>query len=101
MHGRSTADTARSPQGPSMPNVRGSRFGVDDDVLHVRLAVADVVLQAAGEIVRGRQRHVGGYRHGDEHDQAAVGVQKPQVSRRVSGVVAYEASDALTLEFVG
>ncbi len=62
-------------------------LGVDDDVLHVRLALADVVLEPAGELVRVGQRHLGRHGDGDEDDEAAGGVQEPQLARRLAGAL--------------
>ena len=78
-----------------------SGLGVDDHVLHVRLAGADLVLQAAGQLVRVGQRHAG--RDGDRHedDQPTVGVQQPQLPRRLAGAGARELADAPALRLVG
>src|SRR5262249_3595023 len=60
----------------------GGGLRVDDDVLHVRLRLADVVLQPAGQLVRLGQAHAGRDGDGHEHDEAADGVQQPQFERR-------------------
>jgi hypothetical protein len=74
---------------------------VDDDVLHVRLAVADVVFEAAGELVCVRECHVRGHGHGHEYDQAAGGVQQPQFPRWLTRAVEHELGDALALRLIG
>ena len=43
-------------------------------VLHVRAPLADVVLQPAGQLVGGGQRHVGRDGNGDEDDEAAESI---------------------------
>ena len=44
---------------------------MNDDVLHVWLAFADVVLESTGEVVGSRQAHIRGYGNAHEHDQPA------------------------------
>ena len=63
----------------------GSGLGVDDDVLHVRLALSDVVLQSTRELVGLRERHIRRHADADEHDQAAVRVEQAQCARRLTG----------------
>jgi hypothetical protein len=74
---------------------------VDDDVLHVRLAAADVVFEAAGELVRVPERHVRGHGHGHEHDQAAGGVQQPKFPRWLTGAPEHQLRDAGALRLIG
>src|SRR4051812_6212347 len=62
------------------------------------LAVADVFLEPAGDLVRVGQRHVGGQSDGDEYDEPAGGVQQPQLARRLSGAVDDKLPYALALQ---
>jgi hypothetical protein len=60
---------------------------VDDDVLHMRLAVADIVFQAAGQLVRVVQGHVDRHDRRYEHDESTGGVQQPQLARWLPGAL--------------
>jgi hypothetical protein len=74
---------------------------VNADVVHARLPVADVVLEAAGQLVGVWQRHVRRDDDSDEDDEATGGLQHPQVSRRLAGAVEHKLVDALPLRLLG
>jgi hypothetical protein len=73
---------------------------VDDDVLHMRLAFADVVYEAAGQLVGLGERHLRRYGHRHEHDEAAGGVQQQQLPWGLARAVDHEPCDALALRLV-
>src|ERR1700756_843464 len=79
------------------PGVDRSGLGVDDDVLHVRLTVADVVFEPAGELVRGGERDVPRHGYRDKHHEAVSGVQQAQLAGRLLGTGLDELGDAAAL----
>jgi hypothetical protein len=73
---------------------------MDNDIGHVRLSLADVVLENAGEVVRVRQPGVLARPDRDEHYEAGVGAQKAQLTRRPAGPADHEIRDAPPLGVV-
>ena len=71
---------------------------VHDDVGHVGLRLADVVFEAANEVVSRGQ--LGVWPRGDdgeEHDEPAVGLQQAELTRRVTSAVDHQLVDGPSL----
>jgi hypothetical protein len=71
------------------------------DVCHVRLRVADVVLEATCELVGFRQPGVTPGDDGDKHHKPSVGVQQAELAGRAASAVDDQLRDPLPLDLVG
>jgi hypothetical protein len=66
----------------------------------MRLCLSDVVLEATGQLVRGRESAVPPSRYGDEHNQPPICPEQSQLSRWRSRALQHDPGDPLTLGLI-
>lgn len=93
---------ARAATGTARGSCLGDGLGLcmHDHVPHVRLALADVILKPACQVVGRWQRHIGSNAHADEHDKTAGAMQQTQLPRWRTGSVHDKSRDSPPLGLI-